>query len=334
MRKTSTSMAAWQPKAQLAALRARAEMLERIRTFFKEREVLEVETPLLGRHAVTDVHIESFPVSVDGTGGATDWFLQTSPEYHMKRLLARDGEAIFQITRSFRRGERGASHNPEFTILEWYRPGFDHHQLMDEVDELLRAVLTIQLAPESLRTPWHELFAQHTGLAPFVATPEQLAACALDHNKPAPKGCSREELLQWLFTQLIEPQFPPNTLQFVHAFPEHESALARLVEAPHPELGSVRTAARFEAYIGAVELANGFWELTDPQEQRARFCEDQARRAERGLAVPAIDEAFLAALESGLPDCAGVALGLDRLLMLELNAERIQDVLLFPADLA
>ncbi len=272
----------WRPACGLDALRARAGLLETIRAFFRERNVLEVQTALLAEHTVTEPHIESLAVADLG-------YLQTSPEYQLKRLLAAGAPSLYHLGPVFRAGEQGRLHNPEFTLLEWYRLGCDDADLRLEVAELVARVL----GPGEVReVAYADLVGDRTGEEGDLAFAR---ACA------ALKG-------RW----------------FVTRYPAAQAALARL----HPE--DPRVAARFELVVDGVELANGYHELTDPQEQRRRFAADLEARRRRGLATPALDEKFLAALEAGLPDCAGVALGVDRLLMLSLGAERLADVMPFP----
>lgn len=312
-------------------LERRADLLARVRQFFARRGVLEVETPVLAHHGVTDRHLASLGTSIRGIGEeATPFFLQTSPEFAMKRLLAAGSGPIYQISKAFRDGERGRHHNPEFTMLEWYRPGFDHHRLMDEVDAFLSD--TLGTAPGA-RWTYGALFEQHLGIDPHTASQGQLMAAAretgIDPSAELAATLGRDDWLDLLMTHGIEPRLPRDRPVFVHDYPASQAALARL----RPE-GAVRVAERFEVYAGGIELANGFHELADAAEQRARFEIDRSARAAAGLPTPALDERLLAALEHGLGDCAGVALGIDRLLMVLTGAEHIDQVLSFPIERA
>jgi lysyl-tRNA synthetase class 2 len=318
---------AWQPAATLDRLRARARLLAQVRGFFASRGVLEVETPCLAAAATPDPALESFAVPCrDGSQpGGRYLYLQTSPEFAMKRLLAAGSGDIYQVTRAFRDGERGRWHNPEFTLLEWYRVGFDHWRLMDEVADLVAMVLPG--TGEFTRVAYRTLFLEALDLDPLACTSEQLAAKARAHGIDTAGRLDHQAWLDLLFTHVLEPRLAGRAV-FVHGFPAAQAALARL------DPDDPRTAQRFELYVDGIELANGFHELSDPDEQRARFAADRERRRAAGLPPVAADERFLAALEAGMPDCAGVALGLDRLLMLAEQADRIDDVLAFPVERA
>ena len=340
----------WRASAPLENLRRRAELVDRVRRFFAERGVLEVETPVLGAAAATDLHLASLSTTLSGGPPRTLW-LQTSPELHMKRLLAAGSGPIWQLSKAFRDGEAGRRHNPEFTMLEWYRPGWDHHRLMDEVEELLRATLP-QLAdvPAAEKLTYREAFQRHAGVDPFAADATALCRRAAElgvavgstaasdrgsaHTPRAADGEAtivdwpREEWLHLLLATVVEPRLGRGRVSFVHDFPAAEAALARVRDDDPP------VAERFEAFVDGVELANGYHELADSPEQARRFAADLAARRERGLpAVPA-DERLLAALSHGFPDCAGVALGFDRLAMLALGAASIDEVIAFPIDRA
>lgn len=316
-------------------MRLRARLLAAVRAFFAERGVLEVETPVLGAATVTDPHLHSLAT-------ASGLYLQTSPEYAMKRLLAAGSGPIYQLARAFRDGETGRRHNPEFTLLEWYRPGFDHHRLMDEVEELLAAVLGERLpggpSGKTECLTYSEAFRRHAGVDPFTDGTERLAEAARTAGGGhAPDlGDDRDAWLDLLMATAVGPELGRERPTFVHDFPASQAALAR-VRGPVPRAGSAggpAVAERFELFVEGVELANGFHELTDPAEQRRRFERDLAVRRKRGLPEPPVDERLLAALEAGLPDSAGVALGFDRLVMLAAGAESIRHVLAFPADRA
>ena len=322
----------WRPGADLATLRLRAELLARIRAFFAARDVLEVETPLLSAAAITDPNLASFATTYSGPGpryGQT-LYLHTSPEFPMKRLLAAGSGCIYQITRVFRDGEAGRRHNPEFTLLEWYRIGFDHHQLMAEVAELATVLLNDRLAlaePEWLS--YREAFERHLGLNPHRATVAELTVCAEWQGVPIPSGMPTDDVDPWLdllLTQRLEPHLGQGRLCFLYDYPASQAALARL-RPGDPPVGE-----RFELYLDGVELANGFHELGDAVEQRQRFAAENAARQARGLPVMPVDENLLAALGAGLPDCAGVALGIDRLIMLAAGKKALAEVLAFPFE--
>lgn len=316
----------WRPTAPPEALALRAQLLAETRSFFARRGVLEVETPLLGHATVTDRHIESFRVDVPS--GEAPRFLQTSPEYAMKRLLAAGAGSIYQISKAFRRGEAGRRHNPEFTMLEWYRPGFDHLSLMDEVDALLRHLLG---TPAAERKTYRQVFEERLGLDPHRAPVEDLVRAAEQHGV-GPRGLSIEEREPWLdllMSLVLEPELGRGRPLLIYDYPASQAALARLRRD-----GEVRVAERFEAYVEGVELANGYHELLDSAEQRRRFDADLESRGSRSLPEPPVDERLLAALDHGLPACAGVSIGFDRLVMLAAGASALEEVLAFPADRA
>lgn len=294
----------------------RARMNRTIREFFHQRDVLEVETPVLGRYGVTDPHIECIPA---GEGE----FLQPSPEYHMKRLLAADPAPIYQISRVFRRGEQGDRHNPEFSMLEWYRPGFRLDELINECLALFRILLG-ELPEE--RIPYRQLFRRHLDLDPLTASTDAIRAAAAEHEAGLPP-LDRQALLDWLFSTRLEPCLPKEVFTVVEDFPPAAAALAT-VEA---DADGEQVARRFEIFLGPRELANGYRELTDPGEQARRLEADRTWRGDAGREIPEADPRLVAALQAGLPDCAGVAVGLDRLLMCRLGVERIAGVLNFPA---
>lgn len=314
----------WRPGAALHCLRERALLLREIREFFWQRDVLEVETPLLAACGATDPHLHSFAVPL--SPGCEAW-LQTSPEFAMKRLLAAGSGPIYQLARAFRQDESGRLHNREFTLLEWYRPGFDDLQLMDEVQALLQHCLppgALTAAVPRLR--YATLFQQVLALDPHRATAAELAACANSRLDLGAMQGSKDDWLQLLFTHCIEPALPPAC--FVTEFPASQAALARLQEDAEGNL----VARRFELYLQGIELANGYLELTDAQEQRRRFLADNALRRDMGLPVMPLDERLLAALADGMPAAAGVALGVDRLLMLRCGVTDIAAVMAFVAD--
>ncbi|HJS74471.1 MAG TPA: EF-P lysine aminoacylase EpmA [Vicinamibacteria bacterium] len=316
----------WEPTATLAALRLRARLLTRTREFFAQRGVLEVETPILGSSTATDPHIESVPCSVGGSRR----FLQTSPELFMKRLLAAGSGPIYQLSKVFRDGESGSRHSPEFTLLEWYRPGLDHHGLMDEVDELLQEVLG---CGASVRETYAAAFEREVGIDPHRASACDLSTRAEARGLVAASSrtFSREDWLHLLMAEVVEPRLGSARPHFLYDFPRELSALARVRKG---ERGAADVAERFEVYFRGLELANGYHELTDASEQRERFLADLESRSALGRALPPIDERMIAALAHGLPPCAGVALGFDRLVMIAADAKSIDAVLSFSSERA
>ena len=300
-------------------------MLNSIRAFFNERGVLEVETPLLSSSATTDPNLQSFSTRFSGRS----LYLNTSPEYHMKRLLAAHGEAIYQICKAFRDEELGPNHQPEFTMLEWYRPGFDMFQLMDEVEQLVWLLVNDDLTSTRAmrRLSYAQAFKQYAAIDPHKVTASECMQCARDNNIEQPVGLEDDvdEWLDWLLTQLVLPSMPSNAFTFIYDYPQSQCALARL----RTDENGQRVAARFELFKGEREIANGFHELQDAKEQRHRFELENANRINKGLKPARIDEQLLAALDHGLPDCSGVALGVDRLLMLLTKSQEIQGVLAF-----
>jgi len=305
----------WRPAASPAVLALRARLLARIRAFFQARNVLEVETPCFSRAANPDPHIESFRLA-----GESRW-LHTSPEFAMKRLLAAGLGDCFQIARVFRAGEAGRRHNPEFTLLEWYRLAWDHHRLMDEVADLLGELLD---APPARRLTYREAFVEFAGIDPFTADVVDLRARAVEAGiAVSDLGDDPDTWRDLLLTHLVEPNLPSEIPLFIHDWPASQAALARI------RPGSPPLAERFELYWRGMELANGYHELTDATEQRRRFEQENARRRLAGLPSMPLDEALLAALEHGLPPCAGVALGVDRLVMLAAGVDDIRQVLAF-----
>ena len=323
----------WRPTASAAVLARRAALLARAREFFAGRGVLEVETPVLVGAAVTDVHIHSARVELEP--GARPLHLVTSPEYAMKRLLAAGCGDIYQIAHVVRAGERSRLHNPEFTLVEWYRLGFTLDALMSEVDALARELLGAAAASRSSeRITYRNAFLRELKLDPLTARVAELERAASCRGFVAPRTGSleaqgaRDVLLDFLMGAVVGPALGLGALTFVHHYPASQAALAEL-DADDP-----RVALRFELYCDGIELANGFRELASSTEQRARFEHDRRERARAGLPVPAIDERLLGALDAGLPACSGVALGFDRLLMIALGARHIDEVLAFPIERA
>ena len=290
----------------------RARFLAAIRAFFAARGVLEVDTAQLRPCGVTDPQL----VSLAASGG----YLQTSPEYAMKILLSLGAGDIYQLAHVFRGEEQGRKHRREFMLLEWYRLGYDHLRLMDEVADLVRALLPACRAWPLRRTPYAAAFRQHLGIDIDRMDDAALRAlCTTRLPESADWQLSRDAMLDLLFTHYVEPELGRDALEFLCDYPPSQAALARIING---------SAARFELYINGLELCNGFWELSDAHEQRARFLADNRERAQLGLPEMPLDEAFLAALERGLPDSAGVALGVDRLLMLACGATHIDEVML------
>jgi lysyl-tRNA synthetase class 2 len=314
----------WRPTAVDGALQARAAMLAATRAFFAARGVLEVETPILSRAAGTDPQIESLSTRVAGMPAPV--YLATSPEFAMKRLLAAGSGDIFQICKAFRDEERGRWHNPEFTLVEWYRVGYDDTQLMQEVDALLRHLLAPhrELAP-AVHLSHAAALERFAGIdAVRGAGDDELAAAVRRHGIVCPGDLDRDATLDLLMGLVVGPRLGLDGPCFICDYPASQAALARL------KPGSV--AARFELYLDGIELANGFHELANADEQRARFQQDLEVRRTRGQPLPPPDEHLLDALASGMPDCAGVALGFDRLLAVALRAARLGDVVAFPID--
>jgi elongation factor P--(R)-beta-lysine ligase len=290
------------------ALYERADMYRFIRQFFAERQVLEVETPIVSCYPVCDPNIEPMQ-TVDGR------YLHTSPEYPMKRLLCAGSGDIYQICKVFRRGELGLRHNPEFSLLEWYRCGFDLPMLMDEVATLVTSLLG-QTSLEVSRFSYQQVMMQHVGIDPFVVSDTEL--CELGQQiAGADLHLGRDGWLDVLMSHLVEPALPAQQLVFVRDFPSSQAALARL----RVNAEGVEVAERFELFYRGTELANGYYELSDVNEQRLRFVRDGGERA--------ADDNLLAALQQGLPECSGVALGLDRVLMHRLPASCLAEVISF-----
>jgi lysyl-tRNA synthetase class 2 len=313
------------------SLRLRARVLARVRDYFAQAGVLEVDTPVLSPAGATDPALHSFRTRYHGPGPlhGSSLYLHTSPEFPMKRLLAAGSGSIYQICKVFRDGESGRRHNPEFTLLEWYRVGFDHFDLMDDVELLLRSVLKDLVPLESVvHCTYRELFVECAGVDPFTASGDEIRACLRSHAITPPVGLSPDDHDGWLdllMTHLIEPRLGAG-LVFIRDYPASQAALARLRRGTPP------VAARFEAYLNGVELANGYHELTDAAEQERRFAQDNARRVAQGQEPVAVDRRLLAALTAGLPNCAGVALGIDRLLMVVAGSDALDGIITFSLD--
>jgi lysyl-tRNA synthetase class 2 len=323
----------WQSTLTWNNAQKRAKILHQIRSFFAERNVVEVETPALSQGTVTDVYLDALSCKYDfladsPAGHSTELFLQTSPEFHMKRLLASGYGCIFQIAKAFRHEESGKNHNPEFTMLEWYRIGFDQFELISEVADLLQVVLA---GNKAVFTSYQDIFIETVAVDPLVATFDQLVELLNRHDKAADWLIEMNDadlLLQFIFTEIIEPTIGIEQPQFIYDFPIAQASLAKR------SIDDARVAQRFECYFKGIELVNGFNELTDANEQQVRFEEDNAKRKEQGLPVKPIDGNFIAALNHGLPQCSGVALGIDRLVMLALDIKNISEVQSFSIERA
>jgi lysyl-tRNA synthetase class 2 len=323
----------WQPTSQIEALQRRADTLKTIRAFFARKGVLEVETPYLSRAANTDPYIDSLDAWYQATtsSGKEKRYLHTSPEFPMKRLLASGCGSIFQICKVFRQGESGRLHNPEFTMLEWYRPDMHYRALMEEVAELVQCVLPVEYQVTSCEyISYRDAFERYAGINPFTASAEALIECAHHGvgDVPGLLADDRDAWLSLLLTHLVEPHLGTGKLTFLYDFPISQASLANVRQDNPP------VAERFELYINGIELANGFQELTDAQIQRERFEQDLLVRQKKGLANVPIDENMLDALEDGLPDCSGVALGIDRLCMIIMGVSDINQVITFPFERA
>lgn len=324
----------WQPACTLAQLRHRAMLNAGIRQFFAERGVLEVETPLLGNRTVTDPALHPFETRfrLPGQVKGAELYLQTSPEFAMKRLLAHGSGPIYQIGKAFRNEEHGRHHNPEFTLLEWYRPGYTLSDLMGEVEALFAAILQdVTLVGPPERVTYAEVFTRHIGLHPLDAELTAFAAFADNQGLGESRQLCGEDRTVWLdllFSHFVQPRLGPGHLTSVYHYPACMPSLARA--CTH----DARWVERVEVFWSGIELGNGFHELTDSQEQRRRFELDQRQRYAAGLPVPDLDDRLLEALRHGLPECAGIAIGLDRLLMIMTGVPSIAETLTFPIDRA
>ena len=309
----------WQPTAARDSLQARAELLAKTRDFFAQRQVMEVTTPTLSTYPVSDPHLHNLAtqVTMPGVFAAKTYYLQTSPEYHMKRLLAAGSGCIYQINQAFRDQENGRYHNPEFTLLEWYRIGFDHHALIDEVEALLQLLLGID---KLVRKTYRECFLEFCQFDPLTIDLNELQQHCITADSTT---LTRDDCLQLLFNRYIEPKLQQATAVF--DYPASQAALAK---------SDGELAARFEIYVQGVELANGYHELTDANELKRRMQQEQAQALAQYGVEKVADAHLLAALTHGLPECAGVALGFDRLCMLALGKDTISEVLTFPTPQA
>lgn len=330
---TETDHPDWRPAATLEALRLRARIIQRLRAWLDRHGALEVETPVLSACATTDVHLQSLATRYTGPGapGGRTLYLHTSPEFPMKRLLAAGSGAIYQLCKVFRDGEAGRLHNPEFTMLEWYELDCDHHTLMELLAELVGVALAGHAplaSPEKLS--YRDAFLHYAGVDPFADSAANLIAWA-DQRKILPPGAANTmdagDIDAWrdlVLTHGVEPHLGRGRLTFLYDYPASQAALARVRQ------GSPPLAERFELYLEGIELANGFHELADAREQARRFDDDIDRRRAQRLEVVPRDERLLAALDHGLPESAGVALGVDRLVMLAAGERDIGAVISFP----
>jgi len=312
-------MSAWSPSASLTTLQTRARLLQLAREYFAETAALEVETPTLSHAAVSDIHLASIETTTCGQRA----YLHTSPEYAMKRLLAAGSGDIYQIARVYRDSESGRFHNPEFTMIEWYRLGFDHHQLMNDAEQLILHLIPNRCLQPSERLTYQEAVHRYTRVDALNDSTAQLLNSLQNAGIDVPNEIhtDRDSLLDLIMAVMVGPLLGKERLTFIYDYPASQASLAR-IRGP--------VASRFELYLDGLELANGFHELGDAAEQRKRFELDIAERQRRHLPITPIDEHFLSALENGLPDCAGVALGFDRLVMCAIRANHINEVLTFP----
>lgn len=316
----------WQPSTNIDSLKRRAQLLADVRHFFAARKVMEVDTPVLSSAAPTAAYVDSFQTRLHDK----DYYLHTSPEFAMKRLLAAGSGAIYQITKVFRHGEQGKQHSPEFTMLEWYRPGLGLRELMDEVDALMQTLLTTRPAK---RFSYQAVMVKYLGIDALKVTPEALQVLLSDKvpHYPLEDGMDKTALLEILMSQIVEPELAKlETPVMIYDFPLEQAQLAKLV---FDNAGN-HVAARFELYAGGMELANGYDELQDSDELLMRFEADNQQRQAAGKPTMPIDQNLLAAMQHGLPDCSGVALGLDRLMMLITGAQTISDVIAFDIERA
>ena len=303
----------------------RQALMAQVRDFFVRRNVLEVETPVLSAYGGTDPQLDYFEIEDPKR------FMMTSPEFHMKRLLAAKFGDIFQITKSFRKDEFGGHHNNEFSMVEWYRVGVPQDKLMDEVEDLVSEIIGTKL--NARRTRWIDAFKNYAGVNPFCEKLSDYADACRAREFPVPEKSetlTREDWWDYLMVFLVEPALASNGPEFILDYPPSQAALAQT----YVDADGYTWARRFELFVNQVELCNGYTELTDAVEQRRRFNADLEIRKGMNKPLPPIDERFLAALESGMPACSGVALGLDRLFMLALGKEEIADVILFPSPIA
>ncbi len=319
----------WSPTLSWEDAQKKSKILASIRAFFDTRGVVEVETPVMCRSSVTDIHLDPFITSFDHSpDNVSARYLQTSPEYAMKRLLASGYQSIYQLCKAFRNEQKGRYHNPEFTILEWYRVGFSMSELMSEVEQLVKQIIDCK---DFTYITYQNLFIDYTGIDPlntsigevvdYISRVEKMSDWLLEESK-------LDTLLQFILSEVIEPQIGLDVPCFIYNFPITQASLAK------KSIDDPRVAERFELYYKGIELVNGFRELTNYEEQKERFENENIERSKLGLMQREIDERFLDSLKSGLPECSGVALGVDRLLMLALNKSTIDEVITFSIDRA
>ncbi len=302
----------WSTPASLSNLRKRANLIQQIRHFFEERQVLEVETPLLSSTTTSDPHIQSMKIQ--------QYYLQTSPEFAMKRLLPSGIGPIFQICKAFRDDEIGRLHNPEFTMLEWYRPGFDHHRLMDEVNDLLSLLLN---TPRAIRKTYQQTFRDALNIDPLTATTDDLKHLSSQHHLDYLDIHDKDTWLDLLFSHCIQPKLGFSQPYFIYDFPASQAALSKIRQDNPP------VAERFEIIINGMEIGNGYHELTNPLEQEQRFIEDNMKRIALGHPTVPVDQRLIAALDNGFPESAGVAIGVDRIVLLACKATSLSEIMCF-----
>jgi lysyl-tRNA synthetase class 2 len=321
----------WQSSLSWESAKARSAIIKNIRLFFEKRQVIEVETPILSNGTITDVHLDAFTtrynfLSDSSSEHSSPLYLNTSPEFAMKRLLASGYGCIYQICKAFRHEQYGRYHNPEFTMLEWYRLGYDHFDLMNEVAELLIDILN---CPPCTKVSYQKIFIQHTGIDPLNVSKSELIEMIKSKDKMSiwlKDELDNDILLQYIFSEIIEPLIGIDAPCFIYNFPSSQASLAKI--SKHDP----RVADRFECYYEGIELVNGFHELTDGKQQESRFNEDNKKRISKGLPHRPIDTNFINALSYGIPDCAGVAVGIDRLVMLTLKKKHINKVISFAIE--
>lgn len=309
----------WGTVAGPEILLQRAVMLSEIREFMSERGIIEVDTPVLSLSGNPDPAIESLTTRVRIKGQSHSYFLNTSPEFYLKRMMASNKASVYQLGKVFRNDELGVSHQPEFTMLEWYRPDFDHHMLMSEVVDLLQTLGW----EEAEKIEYADVFYQHLNIQPHSSSLEEL------WNKAREEGLEgdtpdRSQILDFLFSHKISKNLGIHKPTLIYNYPACQAALARMNNEP------IAKACRFELFIDGMEIANGYHELTDADEQLRRFEEDNQVRKQRGLSTIKYDQHLIDAMNEGLPDCAGVAVGIERLLMAKTGIKNINDVLPFP----
>ena len=306
-------MTSWRPTASLQSLQRRAKILSGLRQFFAEREILEVEVPLLSAAGGTDLNIELLKIE-----GENRW-LASSPEFPLKRLVAAGYGDVYALQKVFRKGESGRRHNSEFTMLEWYRVGFDECQLMDEVEALCQRILNM---PTASRVSYQTLFVDSINVDPFAASDVELAELGAKLSGLEPLSLDRDGWLDIIFSHAIEPTLKKPV--FIFDFPASQSALAQTASRDYGQV-----ARRFELVFGGVELANGYFELTDAAEQQQRFERELALRVQQDKPMVVIDQHLIAALNAPIPSCAGVAMGVDRICMLAENTQTLAEVISF-----